>query len=222
MNLKFLLNRITAVVLLLLTVISCEQKEQTSDNPKINKTGEVLPFPMPPSASTYGETIYESDHKRRAIPNHLADDAPNIVIVLMDDVGFGSASTFGGEVNTPTLSRLFENGIAYNEFHTTAICSPTRAALLTGRNHTRVGSGTIAERAGVPAVVTIAVDGKEAAICQVERTVRVAFSATETFDVGVDLGAPVSLTYRDQAPFEYDGVINSVKVEIHYINKEIC
>jgi arylsulfatase len=74
-------------------------------------------------------------------------DAPNIVIVLMDDLGFGSASTFGGEVNTPTLTRLLENGIAYNEFHTTAICSPTRAALLTGRNHTRVGSGTIAERA---------------------------------------------------------------------------
>jgi arylsulfatase len=65
----------------------------------------------------------------------------------MDDVGFGTPSTFGGEVHTPTLTRVYESGIAYNEFHTTAICSPTRAALLTGRNHTRVGSGTIAERA---------------------------------------------------------------------------
>ena len=65
----------------------------------------------------------------------------------MDDVGFGTASTFGGEINTPTLSRVAEEGISYNAFHTTAICSPTRAALLTGRNHTRVGNGTIAERA---------------------------------------------------------------------------
>ena len=71
------------------------------------------------------------------------------------------------------------------------------------------------ENPGAPAVVTVSIDGKEAAVCQVKRTVPVAFSATETFDVGVDLGAPVSLTYRDQAPFEYNGVINSVKVEMH-------
>ena len=61
--------------------------------------------------------------------------------------GFGQASTFGGEINTPTLSRLASQGVSYNTFHTTAICSPTRAALLTGRNHQRVGNGTIAERA---------------------------------------------------------------------------
>ena len=65
----------------------------------------------------------------------------------MDDVGFGVADTFGGPVHTPTLTKLRDEGIAYNTFHTTAICSPTRAALLTGRNHHRVGSGTIAERA---------------------------------------------------------------------------
>ena len=64
----------------------------------------------------------------------------------MDDVGFGVPSTFGGPVNTPTLTALAEEGIAYNTFHTTAICSPTRASLLTGRNQHRVGSGTIAER----------------------------------------------------------------------------
>ena len=70
-----------------------------------------------------------------------------MLIILLDDVGFGQASTFGGEMNTPTLSRLANQGISYNTFHTTAICSPTRAALLTGRNHQRVGNGTIAERA---------------------------------------------------------------------------
>ncbi len=70
-----------------------------------------------------------------------------MIIILMDDVGFGQASTFGGEVHTPTLSKLADQGVSYNTFHTTAICSPTRAALLTGRNHQRVGNGTIAERA---------------------------------------------------------------------------
>lgn len=125
-----------------LVFYSCQQTTKKS-----KPIGSVLPFPEPPTASTYGETIYESEHKRREYPKHLKEDAPNIVIVLMDDVGFGTPSTFGGEVNTPTLSRVYENGISYNEFHTTAICSPTRAALLTGRNHTRVGSGTIAERA---------------------------------------------------------------------------
>ena len=109
--------------------------------------GAILPFPMPPSASTAGETLQESVHKRRTYPDRLGKDAPNIVIILMDDVGFGTPSTFGGEINTPTLSRCFKEGIAYNRFHTTAICSPTRASLLTGRNHTRVSSGTIAERA---------------------------------------------------------------------------
>ncbi|XZE56663.1 arylsulfatase [Planctomycetaceae bacterium SH139] len=77
----------------------------------------------------------------------MPEDAPNILIVLIDDVGFGVPETFGGFAHTPTLSRLAKEGICYNRFHTTAICSPTRAALLTGRNHQRVGSGTIAERA---------------------------------------------------------------------------
>ena len=76
-------------------------------------------------------------------PDLLPKDAPNILIVLLDDVGFGVADTFGGEVHTPTLTKLAREGIRFNRFHTTSICSPTRAALLTGRNHTRVGSGTI-------------------------------------------------------------------------------
>src|SRR5271166_1143956 len=109
--------------------------------------GSVLPFPPVPSASVAAPRLQDSIHRRRAQPNHLREDAPNVLIILMDDVGFGQASTFGGEVNTPTLSRLADQGISYNTFHTTSICSPTRAALLTGRNHQRVGNGTIAERA---------------------------------------------------------------------------
>lgn len=109
--------------------------------------GATLPFSPVPSASTAGPTLKDSTHVRRAEPDHLRKDAPNILIVLLDDVGFGVADTFGGEIATPNLTRLANEGISYNTFHTTSICSPTRAALLTGRNHQRVGSGTIAERA---------------------------------------------------------------------------
>ncbi|MGA9961550.1 MAG: sulfatase-like hydrolase/transferase, partial [Azonexus sp.] len=106
-----------------------------------------MPFPPVPSASKAGPTLQTSTHIRRAQPNHLAKDAPNVLIILIDDVGYGQASTYGGEINTPNLTRIAQSGVSYNAFHNTSICSPTRAALLTGRNHHRVGSGTIAERA---------------------------------------------------------------------------
>lgn len=113
----------------------------------IQGDGSVLPFPIPENKSVANETLAESKLAKRTVVNYLPDDAPNILIVLIDDVGFGIADTFGGEVKTPTLSQLAKEGISYNQFNTTSICSPTRASLLTGRNHTRVGSGTIAERA---------------------------------------------------------------------------
>ncbi len=109
--------------------------------------GSILPFPTAPSASVAEPRLQDSIHHRRVETNHLPKDAPNILIVLLDDVGFGLPETYGGPVHTPTLSRIANEGISYNTFHTTSICSPTRAALLTGRNHQRVGSGTIAERA---------------------------------------------------------------------------
>ena len=109
--------------------------------------GSVLPFPPMPSASVAEPRLQDSKHERRAEQSHLPKNAPNILIILLDDVGFGLADTYGGPIHTPTLSRIAGQGLSYNAFHTTAICSPTRAALLTGRNHQRVGSGTIAERA---------------------------------------------------------------------------
>ena len=109
--------------------------------------GSVLPFPPTPSASTAGFTLAESTHQRREQARRLPPDAPNILIVLLDDVGFGLPDVVGGEVNTPAFRRVAQDGLSYNTFHTTSICSPTRAALLTGRNHHRVHSGTIAERA---------------------------------------------------------------------------
>jgi arylsulfatase A-like enzyme len=108
---------------------------------------EVLPFQPTPSASTPGLTMKDSIYKKRVDATHLPAGAPNILIILMDDVGPGQASTYGGEINTPTLTRIAQLGISYNRFHSTAMCSPTRGALLSGRNHTRISNGQIAELA---------------------------------------------------------------------------
>ncbi|MCA9010633.1 MAG: sulfatase-like hydrolase/transferase, partial [Planctomycetaceae bacterium] len=112
-----------------------------------DRVGSVLPFPPTPMDSVAKPRLQDSTMKWPRQPQRLPADAPNILIVLLDDTGFGVSETFGGEVHTPTFSKLAKEGLRYNAFHTTSICSPTRASLLTGRNHTRVGSGTIAERA---------------------------------------------------------------------------
>ena len=108
---------------------------------------DVLPFPPKPSGSIAGRTMQESVYRPLPAAGHLSRDAPNIVIVLIDDVGPAQSSTFGGEIATPTMDRIAREGISFNRFHTTAMCSPTRASLLTGRNHHRVGAGQIAELA---------------------------------------------------------------------------
>ncbi|WP_443216865.1 arylsulfatase [Rhizobium sp. Root708] len=109
--------------------------------------GSVLPFPPSPMQGMAKPRLQDSTMAWPVAPQRLPKDAPNILIVLLDDVGFGVSEAFGGEVHTPTLDRLAKEGISFTDFNTTSICSPTRASLLTGRNHTRVGSGTIAERA---------------------------------------------------------------------------
>ena len=73
------------------------------------------------------------------------EGAPNVLLVLIDDAGFGAPSTFGGPIDTPSLTRMADGGLKYNRFHVTALCSPTRAAMLTGRNHHAVGFGQIGE-----------------------------------------------------------------------------
>ena len=109
---------------------------------------DVLPFPPTPSGSTAGRTMQESVYSPRAAAARLPDDAPE----HPDRPDRRRRArrcrrTFGGEINTPTLDRIAKGGISYNRFHTTAMCSPTRAALLTGRNHHRVGNGQITELA---------------------------------------------------------------------------
>jgi hypothetical protein len=108
---------------------------------------EVLPFPPKASGSVAARTMQESTYSPLPPVSHLRIGAPNILIVLIDDVGPAQTDTYGGEIHTPTLTQIAREGISYNRFHTTAMCSPTRAALLTGRNHHRVASGQIAELA---------------------------------------------------------------------------
>ena len=103
-----------------------------------------LPKPEAPFAGKIERLSTDSQHARPEI-DYPPKGAPNVVIVMFDDVGFGAASTFGGPVPTPTLDRIAGEGLRYNQFHTTALCSPTRVALLTGRNHHSAHMGAIAE-----------------------------------------------------------------------------
>jgi arylsulfatase len=134
----------TIALLIALLFVACTADGQSADE---TPNGPPLPFPMTPSASRAGPSLKESSHKWRVQARRIADDAPNVLVIMLDDVGFGQADTYGGPIHTPTLSRIAKSGVSFNAFHTTALCSPTRAALLTGRNHHRVGSGAITEMA---------------------------------------------------------------------------
>ena len=107
---------------------------------------QVLPKPQPPFKGHIGLS-YKDSIPDFPQPVHASQGAPNILLVLLDDVGYGASSMFGGPINTPTLERLAREGLKYTNFHTTALCSPTRAALITGRNHHSVHSGVIIEAA---------------------------------------------------------------------------
>ncbi|WP_443939196.1 arylsulfatase [Pedobacter sp. MW01-1-1] len=110
-------------------------------------TPSVLPRPDFHFKGQVGRTYLESDPPQFPQPVKAPKGAPNVVLVLIDDAGFGQFSTFGGGVPSPTMDMLAKEGIRYNRFHTTALCSPTRAALITGRNHHTAGFGTISEGA---------------------------------------------------------------------------
>ena len=103
-----------------------------------------LPVAQPPFDGKIGVRPSESV---KDFPAEISapEDAPNVLVILTDDVGFGASSTFGGPIPTPTFDRLAKAGLRYNQFHTTALCSPTRAALITGRNHHTVSTGGIME-----------------------------------------------------------------------------
>ncbi len=115
-----------------------------SDQDKIHRT--VLPIPDQPRTGLITYDAKDPETKFPPItPLRPPKGAPNILLVLLDDAGFGSSSAFGGPCNTPTAELLAAGGLKYTRFHTTALCSPTRQALLTGRNHHTVGMGGITE-----------------------------------------------------------------------------
>jgi arylsulfatase len=107
----------------------------------------VLPFEDFRYTGNVGRTIEESDPPEFPQPARPPAGAPNIVLILIDDAGYGQFGTFGGQVPTPALDRVATQGLRYTRFHTTALCSPTRAALLTGRNHHVASTGVITEAA---------------------------------------------------------------------------
>jgi arylsulfatase len=113
-------------------------------NDKIQR--DILPIPDPQYVGLTAYDAKDPDAKYPPIePLRPPTGAPNVLIVLIDDVGFGASSAFGGPCNTPTAERLAAGGLKYNRFHTTALCSPSRQALLTGRNHHSVNMGGITE-----------------------------------------------------------------------------
>lgn len=108
------------------------------------QAGTQLPQPDPLFKGKIGET-YKDSTPNFPLPLKAAKGSPNVLLIMLDDVGFGMCSTFGGPVPTPHMDKLANNGLKYNRFHTTALCSPTRGAILAGRNHHTIATGVIIE-----------------------------------------------------------------------------
>jgi arylsulfatase len=108
----------------------------------------ILPPPAAEFSGVVGNTYRESTPDwAPALPVQAPQGAPNILLIVLDDVGYGQIGSFGGPIETPNLDRLAAGGLRYTNFHTTALCSPTRGALLTGRNHHAIGLAAITEGA---------------------------------------------------------------------------
>ncbi len=130
----------------LILLLGCQQRDnsgnQNFSDSDIDRT--ILPI-QPPQY----KAITELDARNSTAPEPFEvkapEGAPNVVVVLIDDIGFGATTTFGGPISTPTFDRLADNGLRFNRFHTTALCSPTRASLLSGRNHHAVNVGSVME-----------------------------------------------------------------------------
>jgi arylsulfatase len=127
--------------------IAPAQEGPRPEPPPAAGTPTVLPRPDFHFQGTVGRTYKDSDPGQFPQPVQAPKGAPNVVLILIDDAGFGQFATFGGGVPSPTMDRLAAEGLRFNRFHTTALCSPTRAALLTGRNHHSASSGVIQEAA---------------------------------------------------------------------------
>jgi arylsulfatase A-like enzyme len=140
------MSLLTVAAMFLARPVKAQQTTGTPGSPSATTTidGRYLP---PQPQPFQGQINLNVDQSKPAWPARVVPPkgAPNILLIMTDDVGFGAPSTFGGLIPTPTLDRIATNGLRYVNFHTTSLCSPTRAALLTGRNHHSVGFGVISE-----------------------------------------------------------------------------
>jgi arylsulfatase A-like enzyme len=136
------------LALTLPTITTAQQVTGTPGSPSATTTikGNQLPPPPPPFGGKIGRNAAQSTPywPSRVVP---PKGAPNILLIMTDDTGFGVSSTFGGVIPTPNLDRIAANGLRYTNFNSTALCSPTRAAIITGRNHHSMGFGVVAEQA---------------------------------------------------------------------------
>ena len=131
---RSIMTAVAALPLIALLAIPVNAQQAASPGVVLPTDRSVLPIPEPQYPHS---TVFDA---RNATPPPRFEvkapaSAPNVLIILTDDVGFGASSTFGGPIPTPTFDRLAAEGVRDNRFHTTALCSPTRAALITGRNH---------------------------------------------------------------------------------------
>lgn len=144
------MKHLITVLILGIVLFSCTQSPKTETAPATAGNDgfdrSILPIREPAR-----QTFKELDVRNATPPPRwevkAPKGAPNVVVVLIDDMGFGVSEAFGGPVTTPTMDKLAENGVRYNRFHTTALCSPTRVALLTGYNHHSNNAGSIMETA---------------------------------------------------------------------------
>ncbi len=141
-------TRIASLMLIAIAALTYGCSQMTETTGPTTASGEldrtVLPI-VEPKRQTYKELDARNAKAPARWEVKAPQGAPNVVVVLIDDIGFGASSTFGGPINMPNLEKVAANGLKYNRFHTTALCSPTRVALLTGYNHHSNNAGSIME-----------------------------------------------------------------------------
>ncbi|MCC8978705.1 arylsulfatase [Bradyrhizobium acaciae] len=147
---KILHSALAAAALLALGSVSVSAQQVTGVLGSPGATTTIDGKQLPPSPPGFGGVIGEkaSESKPWWAPRVVPPKgAPNVLLIMTDDQGFGAPSTFGGVIPTPSMDRIAQAGVRYTNFHSTSLCSPTRAALITGRNHHSVGSGVVGELA---------------------------------------------------------------------------
>ena len=167
-----LLNLVAVSLMFVLAALSAKAQQTTgvpcSPSATTTVDGKYVPPPAPGFAGTIN--LSATDSKPCWAPKIVPPKgAPNVLLIMTDDQGYGITSTFGGVIPTPAMDRLAKAGLRYTEFHSTALCSPTRAALITGRNHHSVGFGVISEQAtGYPGYNSI-IDKNSATVGEILR-----------------------------------------------------